>query len=181
MLMGLDVGLVKLCPNLANFVSNFNSPTCAWQITDSASNDGLLYSSNDQNGLFRFTLLVRAPAKRVWESLLSEVANQWEPLVKSAYATIANSGVVANSEIFTDTFTLRAKYFQTSFPRIGFKDTRSGVFLVVGESMGWAVQALTDRLALLSFIFSLPEDSSAAVVESVLAHPRRIKEFILSQ
>ena len=188
---------------LERFVSLFNTSSRGWTLLN--SHDGMLYQSTENSRLWKFTTLIKSTSsKRVWESMFSETAGEWEPQVKHA-STILSVQEITTEQIMTDRARMQSELWSVQavceLDRFGLKDEKTGVFLVVGspvkdvpsslavDSVGWAVETLTDKLVMLTMIFEFSKFQVGLVTnftgeklaEIFCSHSRRSKEFILSQ
>jgi hypothetical protein len=201
-------------------VEDFDSCALArkWK-TVSSDNGGLLAKSATDKALFKFSVAIpktKAGPKRIWESVLSPNAAKWEPLVKQASASIDNQDVEMKGEkqVLIDQWilatTIGGSEATLACDRVGFRDDRSGIYIVIGipletppesskrniafQSIVWTVESVSERSSVLTVFFRFPDHQSDIVLgfmdmfsssclPEAIARPAatRLAGFILSQ
>ena len=201
-------------------VDDFNSCAIArkWR-TVSADHGGILSQSTVDSSLFKFCVTVpksKAGPKRIWESILSPNAGKWEPLVKHAIVTIDNQDVEMkdDKQLLTDQWIMNTTVNGTdatlACDRVGFRDDRTGIYIVLGvpcetvaesskrkislQSIAWTVESVTERSSALTVYFRFPSHqtdfllgllgsfSSSSLAEAIVRPAAsRLACFILSQ
>lgn len=165
------------------FVEDFNSASAfsKWQLVSNA-NGGFMSQSRRDPQLWKFSIAMpknKAGPKRIWESLLSSAAASWEPLVKQSSATIEEQDAVmkADKQLVSDTWTMTTRIGSglislivgASFERVGFRDDKTGVYVVLGkpttkphsgreisfENIFWTVEPVSDQSSVLTVFWRL--------------------------
>lgn len=164
------------------FVTWTNSKS--WNLVD--SDDGLLYQAKGSK-VWKYATIIPAPAKRVWEALLSESVGKREPLVKNSHTDISHQ---AGTQFLTDTARLVSGGTESAVDRIAFAKDEN--FVILGakrntaniQSIVWVVEpGCSQSSSVLSMYFEMVEStnffqSTTRLAKSFTNHPIRVREFI---
>jgi hypothetical protein len=123
---------------------------------------------------------------------------EWEPLVKNASANIENSTLLPH-DVISDEWAmlaqLRGRDCRLRLKRVGFRDDKSGIYILIGVpvvdannspappvvSLAWTVEKVNESNTILSIFITLAVVDQNLVEAVIRPGVIRVREFILSQ